>query len=124
MPQDAFVLKIQRESGHPKCARKVSGLVYPLPNDTLGLFKKKSIAKSDLDKHFVLYFMKISSDCLVPLTDVSSMFARFSFSSSISSLVCFPASSESLLVLLSGSCFWLGRRKACCHVILSSGIQV
>ena len=26
MPRDAFVLKIQRELGHPKSARKVSGL--------------------------------------------------------------------------------------------------
>ena len=26
MPRDPFVLKMQRELGHPKCARKVSGL--------------------------------------------------------------------------------------------------
>ena len=26
MPRDAFVLRIQRELCHPKCARKVSGL--------------------------------------------------------------------------------------------------
>ena len=33
MPRDAFVLKIQRELCHPKCARKVSGLSRNGPLD-------------------------------------------------------------------------------------------
>ena len=39
MPRDAFVLKIQRELCHPKCARKVSGLSKNGPQFSRTFFK-------------------------------------------------------------------------------------
>jgi len=41
MPRDAFVLKMQRELCHPKCARKVLGLSRNRPLTHINLFDTK-----------------------------------------------------------------------------------
>ena len=46
VPRDASVLKIQRESCHPKCARKVSGL---LRNGSQVLFSGHGTEATDTD---------------------------------------------------------------------------